>query len=291
MRKYLFILGLICFQIYGQTTRFFVSAHQDDWQLFMNPNVYHSIKTPGDKTVIVHTTAGDAGEGLGNDAYYKAREEGSLRAIRFLCNTNTSGAGYGTEMQRKHLSINGKKIVRYAYKNAVVYFLRLPDGNSKGQGYKRHDYKSLNKLFKEEVNNIHTIDHSAIYKDKQDLMRTLAHLVQTERLTGSIEFHLPDTDQTINPNDHSDHQNSSKLFQVVGRQLGGLTFYFYVNYFSAQKPLNSTPEELLIAAGTWGATTSGIGDLRHYSTWDRLHNVWLGRQYFRTEKIKSNPKE
>ena len=67
----------------AQTTRFFISAHQDDWQLFMNPNVYRSIKNNNDKTVIIHTTAGDAGEGMGKRSYYKAREEGSIRALDF----------------------------------------------------------------------------------------------------------------------------------------------------------------------------------------------------------------
>ena len=46
MPAYLTIfIVLFCLQANSQTTRFFVSAHQDDWQLFMNPNVYESIKS------------------------------------------------------------------------------------------------------------------------------------------------------------------------------------------------------------------------------------------------------
>ena len=63
------LVGLFSFYASGQSTRFFVSAHQDDWQLFMNPNVYESIKSEADKNVIIHTTAGEAGMGLGHDAY------------------------------------------------------------------------------------------------------------------------------------------------------------------------------------------------------------------------------
>ena len=40
----LFII-LFCLKANFQTTRFFISAHQDDWQLFINPNVYESIKS------------------------------------------------------------------------------------------------------------------------------------------------------------------------------------------------------------------------------------------------------
>ena len=59
------------FSVSAQTTRFFISAHQDDWQLFMNPNVYRSIKNNNDKTVIIHTTAGDAEKAWGNDPIIK----------------------------------------------------------------------------------------------------------------------------------------------------------------------------------------------------------------------------
>ena len=37
-----------------------------------------------------------------------------------------------------------------------------------------------------------------------------------------------------------------------------------------------------MCAATWGVTTSALGDLEHYSTWDKVHNAWIGRQYFRT---------
>ena len=107
------LIGLFCFSVYGQSTRFFVSAHQDDWQLFMNPNVYKSIKNEKDKTVIIHTTAGEAGMGMGNDAYYLAREKGSLAAVRFLSNTHTTGAGLGAEMERNYVYLNIHKVLRY----------------------------------------------------------------------------------------------------------------------------------------------------------------------------------
>ena len=123
------LVGLFSFSVSGQSTRFFVSSHQDDWQLFMNPNVYKSIKNEADKTVIIHTTAGEAGAGMGNDAYYKAREEGSLAAVRFLSNTNTTGAGLGAEMERTYVNLNNHKILRYQYRNCIVYLLRFPDGN------------------------------------------------------------------------------------------------------------------------------------------------------------------
>lgn len=281
--KILFSL-LIFFSIgaQGQSTRFFISAHQDDWQLFMNPNVYNSIKNAQDKTVIIHTTAGDAGEGTGKRSYYKAREEGSLRALRFLSNTFESGEGFGKEMNKEMVQINGHKMHRLTYRNCVIYLLRLPDGNGQGMGYPLHREKSLKKLYEGTVENLHSIDSTAVYKDKKDLIESLKALIQKEQLGNETEIHLADTDPVHNPNDHSDHQTSSKLFQKVAQQIGKMRLYLYVNYFSSEKPKNMSEDEFLMSAATWGVTTSALGDLEHYSTWDKVHNSWIGRQYFRT---------
>src|SRR5690606_25180658 len=48
-------------------------------------------------------------------------------------------------------------------------------------------------------------------------------------------------------------------------------------------------EDYLISAGTWGATGSGLSDNFHNPTWDNIHNVWVGKQYFRTITPNSNP--
>lgn len=276
------LIGLLSFFVSGQSTRFFVSAHQDDWQLFMNPNVYESIKNEADKTVIIHTTAGEAGMGMGNDAYYLAREKGSLAAVRFLSNTYTTGAGLGAEMQRNYVDLNGHQVLRYQYRNCVVYLLRLPDGNGQGTGYELHEYKTLAKLFDGSSQNVPSIDKSTIYKDRKDLETTLNALLLKEQIGENTEIHLADTDPNINPCDHSDHQTSSKFFQAVAKEMGGIKLYLYTNYASAQQPKNVPEEGFLVSAAAWGVTTAHIADHRHYSTWDDMHNSWIGRQYFRT---------
>ena len=281
----LFFIALICYSLNAQTTRFFVSAHQDDWQLFMNPNVYESIKSAEDTTVIIHTTAGEAGAGMGNDAYYKAREEGSLAAVRFLSNTYGSGKNLGAEMERSTEILNGHSVIRYVYRNVILYLLRLPDGSGQGHGYNLHDCKSLEKLFYEEIHQLKTIDGTTVYADKDDLIDTLKELVKKEQKENRIEFHLADTDRALNPNDHSDHQTSSLLFQEVAHDFGKNTLFLYVNYHTAKLPINCTKKNTVISAATWGVTTAEIADHRHYSTWDDIHNAWIGRQYYRTKII------
>ncbi|MGB8578572.1 MAG: hypothetical protein WCD56_18695 [Pseudolabrys sp.] len=47
----------------AQHVSFYFAAHQDDWQLFMNPSAFHDVLDASTKTVFVHMTAGDAGLG------------------------------------------------------------------------------------------------------------------------------------------------------------------------------------------------------------------------------------
>ena len=44
---------------------FYFAAHQDDWQLFMNPTAFNDVAGAKTKAVFVHMTAGDAGSGIG----------------------------------------------------------------------------------------------------------------------------------------------------------------------------------------------------------------------------------
>ena len=273
------------FSFQAQTTRVFTVAHQDDWQLFMNPNVFNSLQNDKDKTVIIHTTAGDAGAGMGRDAYYKAREEGAKRALRFLSNAYRSGAGLGDEMTREMVKIGAHELLRYRYRNAELYFMRLPDGNGDGSGYPIHEQKSLAKFYAREVVDFKAIDNSTTYTNKEDLLGTLRELIKSVHTTDSLQIHLSELDPTLNVDDHSDHQTTAKFVKeaVVGHFKG--EFYYYINYQTGNLEPNLESNELLISAGCWGATTSGLGDYRHSSTWDDTHNQWLLRQYFRVVPI------
>ncbi len=66
---------------------FYFAAHEDDWQLFMNPSAFQDVINGAAKTVFVHLTAGDAGLGVGlggrKNPFYLARENGAEAAIRF----------------------------------------------------------------------------------------------------------------------------------------------------------------------------------------------------------------
>ena len=71
---------------------FYFAAHEDDWQLFMNPSAFQDVMGGAAKTVFVHLTAGDAGLGIGlggrKHPFYLARENGAEAAIRFMADAD-----------------------------------------------------------------------------------------------------------------------------------------------------------------------------------------------------------
>ena len=71
---------------------FYFAAHEDDWQLFMNPSAFQDVINGAAKTVFVHMTAGDAGLGIGRGGrkhpFYLARENGAETAIRFMADAD-----------------------------------------------------------------------------------------------------------------------------------------------------------------------------------------------------------
>src|SRR5690242_2348490 len=75
---------------------FYFAAHEDDWQLFMNPSAFQDVIGGAARTVFVHVTAGDAGLGTRDSGhrppYYLARENGAEDAVRFMADTDREPA-------------------------------------------------------------------------------------------------------------------------------------------------------------------------------------------------------
>lgn len=272
----------------AQTTSVFISAHPDDWQLFMNPNAYQSVKTDNEKVIFLHTTAGDGGNGVGSN-FYLARQEGSLRAIRFMSNTFTNEGALGANMNQTTVMVNGHAILKFSYRNAVAYFLRLPDGNLNGDGFPITGNKSLQKLYNGSISSIAAIDGSATYISLADLKTTIQTIIQNEANPGTVEFNMADIDINQNPYDHSDHIYSAYILNDVANNFSNPALNYYVDYYSASRPANILGDDLLVNSGTWGVTASGISDLNSYSTWDYAHNIWLSRQYFRSVNPSNLP--
>lgn len=262
----------------------FAVAHEDDWQLFMNPEAYHAMDESQEKAVIIHVTAGDAGAGVGGEPvpYYLAREEGALRAVRFMANAADPSRGQGAGMVSAMVDRNGHQVLRYTYTNVVVYFLRLPDGNIvNGKIYTPHP-QSLTKLRAGEVEATETIDKSARYVGWADLVATLNAIVESEKVPGSgLALHIAELDETLNKGDHPDHRATAFAMEDVALSHPCAPLWRHVEYFTKTMPQNVSGKDYMIDVGTWAATTSGLGDNYAKATWETDHNAWLGRSYSR----------
>lgn len=269
----------------------FVVAHQDDWQLFMNPEAYHGMDEPQEKAVFIHVTAGDAGAGAGGPGpvpYYLAREEGALRAVRFMANAADPSVGKGAKMDSSMAERSGHGVQRYAYANAVVYFLRLPDGNIvNGSVYTPHP-ESLTRLRSGDAATSGTVEMSGRYEGWQDLIDTLNAIVESERVSGSaLTLHIAELDEKLNPGDHPDHRATAFAMEEVAKRYPCAPVYRHIEYHTKTMPVSLTGVDYMIDVGTWAATASGLSDNHAKSTWEPEHNAWIGRSYSRMTPAKS----
>lgn len=253
---------------------FYVVAHPDDWQLFMNPDAYAESQEENTKMVFIYTTAGDAGRRslTPGESYILAREEGAERSIRFMSDVSTVSHKPAV---RSRVTVNGHLIRRVTYGNTVSYYLRLPDGGAGGP--------SLAQLQSGEAALLTAVDNSATYQGWADLSRTIEALVRREgRYTAALRFNLADPDPVINDSDHIDHQTTSQLLTELLPKMPCAEQKLYQTYNTSSLPINMTTDELLNHAALFGVLESGRADKGFPGSWEPLHKSWLGKHYMRT---------
>jgi hypothetical protein len=197
-----------------QTVDFYFAPHQDDWQLFMEPEIGRSIADKTCKTVLIHTTAGDAGRG---EKYWKAREQAALASLLFRLSTDPA-------IQCPHgikLLTGSSKHVHFDLSNCSCYFLRLPDGGFEGNGFAAYSGQSLGKLRTGIIQNMASVDQNSVYASWSDLVQTIDHIIETELALHQAGpekkaiLNIPESDPVLNPWDHNDHYNTSMLVQAT----------------------------------------------------------------------------
>jgi LmbE family N-acetylglucosaminyl deacetylase len=268
-------------------TSFFFAAHEDDWQLFMNPTAFLDVANGKTKAVFVHVTAGDAGLGMGTAGrkhpFYRARENGAEAAIRFMADRD----GPPAERTASHVRLNGHRIYRVTYRNTVSYFLRVADGNPKGSGYEATGYQSLSRLASGESKILAAIDGSTVYHGWPDLVATMHAIVDRERgACISVSLHVSETNPSINPDDHADHQMTTKAALDATKDLTCARRLYYTNYASARLPENVSSNLRDMESAVFAVTAAGIRAFDHSSAWQRYNQAYIGRNYFRVEEGK-----
>jgi GlcNAc-PI de-N-acetylase len=264
---------------------FYVIAHEDDWQLFMNPNAYYDVQNPLSKVIFIYVTAGDAGLGVepaksASVPYYVARENAANSAIRFMADI----ASPLKESTSNTAILNGHSIHRVIYKNTASYFLRLPDGNGDGSGFANTGNWSLQQFRSGQAAKGNAIDSSTIYVHWKDLAATVREMIVSE-MVGATDatINIPESDAQLNIGSHPDHLNTSLLVEEAIDGLKCINRNFYLDYVTARKPINLFPEDQDIKSGVFAITAAAVSQFGYPSTWDPTHRSWLGRQYRRVE--------
>ncbi len=263
---------------------FYFAAHQDDWQLFMNPSAFQDVSKSVTKTVFVHMTAGDAGLGMGRGGrkhpYYLARENGAETAIRFMADANDIPASRSAA----HVSFNGHEIYRVGYRNTVSYFLRVPDGNPLGSGYYETRFESLKRLANGENDTLSAIDGSAAYHGWADLISTLRAIMDFERgRVPLVQLNVAEMNERINPKDHSDHLMTAKAAIDAAKDLTCARRVYYVDYASSRLPQNLNAHQRDMESSVFAVTLAGVLALDHAVAWQSYDQNYVGRNYFRVE--------
>lgn len=237
---------------------FYIVAHADDWQLFMQPNVYNDLLVPGCKVIFIITTAGDAGS---NAEYWLAREEGCKSSLRFCL------APLGYVLQSEGFrKFNNHNIRYWSVNNATCFFLRLPDGNLDGNGFPDQNNQSLSNFKSGRINIITALDDSSKYENWPDFYNTLQAIISSESSgISSVWINYLNPDIGANPNDHPDHiatGNAIQNMDIISTFRQALFVGYSVKYQSEYLP----EKELFWKTGIFAAYEKAVLDACGYST-------------------------
>ena len=269
-----------------QRVSFYFSAHEDDWQLFMNPAAFRDVRD-GVKCIFVHVTAGDGGLGTGNGGrkhpYYLAREHGAESAIRFMADAGEYPELADTETtQPAH---NGHAVRRVGYRNTAAYFLRLPDGSPEGTGYAETGSQSLTRLAGGQIATLTAIDGTTAYRGWRDLVATLRAVIDFERgQAAAAVLHVPELDPALNPNDHPDHVMTAKLALAAAQDLSGARLIHHLGYACGERPENLNGYERDMKCAIYAVTLAAIQALDHATNWSHYDQSFVARDYCRVEE-------
>jgi hypothetical protein len=262
-----------------QRVSFYFSAHEDDWQLFMNPSAFRDVLDGGTKVVFVHVTAGDAGFGTGSGGrkypYYLARENGTISAIRFMVHSDNRAP---TAPAAAPMTFNAHLIYRVTCRNTVAYFLRLPDGSPAGDGYPDTGNQSLKRLAEGRIGTLTAIDGTTTYRDWDDLVATLRSVLVFERgAADSIDLHIPDLDPEVNPDDHPDHVMSAKLALAAAEGLSGARRLHHPGYACGAQPENLSGYDRDMKCAVYAVTVASVMAFDHGMFWQHYDQAFVGR--------------
>lgn len=296
----LFFAGALQAQEYKKAV-FYLSAHQDDWQLFMGSDVYNDIvdfeekqnRSNGTKVVIIYTTAGnvndtddtkscDCRDPYSTDdkkyPYWRVREAGAKNSIHLAAARVGGWGSCAPYPKNRTVIINGHEVLRYRYKNTVSYFLRINTG-------------SFNHWSISNLSPAYTVDSSTVYANRFDFINTLYYIFKSE-LDSTVEnkqavFGFPDFNNDYNPNDHTHHTITGRAaFEAVNLLKADANLCYdeklYVDYETRNMPANAENTDLANESALISNYCLALLDYNAWPEWGSKFQVWASRNYYRT---------
>ena len=250
---------------------FYITAHTDDALLFRGQGLFTDLHTAGVTTVQIVVTADDAGR---TDGWWEAHE---TACVESLAGTLTPGTPTSDRVP-----VNGHPVQRYTGPTWALYALRLPDGNTSGEGYESTGFRTLGKLQRGEIPALPAIDGSTSYDSWDDLVTTVREIVTSERGAMRPWVNAADHDHALNPEDHPDHYAVADAVREFAA-VDDLDRLWWVSYDVSRRPANLAgyPYDIkwfLFRLYGW-KTDELINTPPNPQEWD----WWGARSYARTE--------
>ncbi len=290
----LLLTGLFTAQA-QQPVSFSVQADADDWQLYMSSRLMEDFNSNG-KVVFITLTAGDEGNAattFNGSAipYYVAREKGGVYAAKFACDISVNGTPCTIETvpAQQVTLINGHSLVKYVYKNSVSYFLRLPDGGFSGDGFAATGMKSLEKLETGAIPSLTSVDGANTYNGWEDLTTTILDIITLEKSNANLVWlHTGSIDETVNPNDNSDHIHAAMAAKDATSYLSYVGYVEYVNDHSATLANNLPVLKFQDAAGLFGAADYALVENKYATKLTTANIALMQMDYYTVNRNPSN---
>jgi hypothetical protein len=268
-----------------------VQAHQDDWQLFMSSRIVTDLTSGASKVVFITLTAGD--QGCPGCNYYMDRERGAVYSSKFLGDQTLGGTPLDMPTAQ-NVTVNGKSLVKYTYRNTVNYFFRLPDGNTNGAGYPTTGSQSLQRLNTGAISTISVLNHTSAELSYTftwaSLVATIQAIINSEKITGQQAWlHSTSLNTGYNPGDHSDHRYSAIAAQaaVPTPTYAWVGITGFMNYASSVQPANLTSTQHENAAIFFGLEAWAISEGEYANEFNSIHQPWMAMDYYEVVRTPS----
>ncbi|KDO30928.1 hypothetical protein SPRG_04831 [Saprolegnia parasitica CBS 223.65] len=250
---------------------FFITAHQDDHELFMAETVLQRLNATNSKAVFIYVTAGDANE---TNGWWEARETGTLAASKAW--VEALGL-FNSRIRIETIFLAQHSVHKATIGNAVHYFLRLTEAAV--EAFMAH----------KKIPAVPPVDRpSERYRsldDIKDVLHAIMHRESNRMPTVTVATHefqgFAADDIGV---DHELHERTGEMVDEIvatSRDFGQcVSQTFYYGYQRWLHPRNMSPVATRLQRHVWASTSSDMFDEHKifYPVW-LDHAQHLGREY------------